>query len=74
MSELLPYCTMEPPLSEAQTIAISDVAGNLKELVLLALGAAAGEVGCVERLEGAIGARAASNITGFFIDEWEIEE
>ncbi|CAO2657010.1 Nn.00g058130.m01.CDS01 [Neocucurbitaria sp. VM-36] len=73
VSDLLPYCTTEPPLSQEQVIALTDVVGNLKELVLLALGAASGDVGCVERLEGAVGSQAAASIAEFFVDEWEIE-
>lgn len=73
VSELLPYCTTEPPLNQEQVIGLSDAVGSLKELVLLALGAAAGDAGCVERLESAVGGQAAANIAEFFIDEWEIE-
>jgi tetrahydromethanopterin S-methyltransferase subunit E len=47
--------------------------GNLRELVLLALGAASGAAGCMEKLEGAVGPQAAGNIAEFFADEWEIE-
>ncbi|CAN9128356.1 unnamed protein product [Alternaria alternata] len=70
---LLPYCTTEPPLDEAQVIALSDVVGSLRELATLALGAASGAAGCMKKLEGAVGPRAAGNIAEFFADEWEIE-
>jgi hypothetical protein len=71
--DLLPYCTLEPPLNEAQVIALSDVVGSLRELVLLALSGATGDRGSVEKLEGAVGQQAARNIMDFFVDEWEIE-
>jgi hypothetical protein len=73
VSDLLPYCTTEPPLNEAQVIALSDVVGNLRELVVLALGAASGAAGCIEKLESAVGPRVAGNIAEFFANEWEIE-
>ncbi|KAF1840444.1 uncharacterized protein K460DRAFT_208642 [Cucurbitaria berberidis CBS 394.84] len=73
VSDLLPYCTTEPPLSQEQVIALTDAVGSLKELVLLALGAASGDTGCVDRLEGAVGGHAAANIVEFFVDEWEID-
>jgi hypothetical protein len=64
---------MEPPLNEAQVVALSDVVGSLRELVLLALSAASGDRGSVEKLEGAVGQQAAMGIIEFFADEWEIE-
>jgi hypothetical protein len=70
---LLPYSTMEPPLRQEQVIALSDVVGSLKELVVLALGAAAGDVACADRLENAVGTTTASNIVEFFVEEWEVE-
>ncbi|CAG5173263.1 uncharacterized protein ALTATR162_LOCUS7604 [Alternaria atra] len=73
VNDLLPYCTTEPPLSEAQVIALSDVSGSLRELVVLALGATFGTAGCMEKLDGAVGRQAAANIAEFFADEWEIE-
>lgn len=73
VNDLLPYCTREPPLNEAQVIALSDVVGSLRELVILALGAASGAAGCMEKLEGAVGPQVAGNIVEFFADEWEVE-
>ena len=64
---------MEPPLSQEQVITLTDAVGSLKELALLALGAASGDAGCVERLESAVVGQAAANIAEFFVDEWEIE-
>jgi tetrahydromethanopterin S-methyltransferase subunit E len=52
---------------------LSDVVGNLRELVVLALGAASGAAGCIEKLESAVGPRVAGNIAEFFANEWEIE-
>jgi hypothetical protein len=72
-ADLLPYCTMEPPLNQEQVIALSDVVGSLKELVVLVLGASAGDVACVEKLEGAVGTEIATKIVEFFVDEWEME-
>lgn len=71
--DLLPYCTMMPPLNQAQVIALSDVAGSLKELAFLALGAVAGDPNCVRTLEGAVGEHTAGSIAEFFMDEWEMD-
>ncbi|KAH9879312.1 hypothetical protein J1614_002751 [Plenodomus biglobosus] len=73
VSDLLPYCTMMPPLNQAQVIALSDVAGSLKELALLALGAVTGDPHCVRKLEGAVGEHTAGSIAEFFMDEWEMD-
>ncbi|KAH7563766.1 hypothetical protein BM1_00813 [Bipolaris maydis] len=71
--DLLPYCTTEPPLNEAQVIALSDVVGSLRELVPLALAAAAGDKRSLRKLESAVGKRDAVGVVEFFVDEWEIE-
>ncbi|KAH7086765.1 hypothetical protein FB567DRAFT_526179 [Paraphoma chrysanthemicola] len=73
VTDLLPFCTTGPPLQEEQIIALSDVAGSLKEVMMLALGAAAGDRGCVDKLEGAVGRDAAVRIVDFFGGEWEVE-
>lgn len=73
VTTLLPYCTTGPPLSEAQVIAISDIAGSLQELVQLALGAVAGDAECVRTLENTVGGQAAAHIAEFFMDEWELD-
>jgi hypothetical protein len=73
VNDLLPYCTMEPPLNGAQVIALSDVVDSLRELMLLALAAGSGERDAAEKLEGAVGHQVASSIVEFFADEWEIE-
>lgn len=56
-------------LSGDQVIALSDVAGSLKELVLLALSSTVDE-GAKETLERAVGAEAAAGIVDFWVDEW----
>ncbi|KAH7076577.1 hypothetical protein BKA63DRAFT_552480 [Paraphoma chrysanthemicola] len=73
VTDLLPFCTTGPPLQEEQIIALSDVAGSLKEVMMLALGAAAGDRTCVDKLEGAVGRAAAVRIVDFFGEEWEVE-
>lgn len=73
VKDLLPFCTTLPPLHEAHVIALSDAAGSLQELVLLALGAVAGDGPCRQRLQQAVGTQAAAQIAEFFMDEWELE-
>ncbi|OAL56053.1 hypothetical protein IQ07DRAFT_187377 [Pyrenochaeta sp. DS3sAY3a] len=73
VQHLLPYCTTEPPLTAPQVIALSDAAGTLRELVLLALGAATGDIEFAARVENSVGSQAALNIVEFFADEWEID-
>ena len=74
VTTLLPYCTADIPLNEGQVIALTDVAGSLKELVLLALGAKDGDNECTSRLEGALGSQqAVSSVLDFFSDEFEVE-
>lgn len=64
---------MGPPLNEAQVIALSDIVGNLKELVVLALSAVAGDRRSIAKLESAVGPDAAANIADFFADEYEMD-
>jgi hypothetical protein len=73
VTTLLPYCTTGPSLRQDQVIALSDIVGSLKELVLLVQGAATGDAKCEEKLVGAVGTETASNIVRFFVDEWETE-
>ena len=74
VTTLLPYCTVDIPLNESQVIALSDVAGSLQELVLLALGAKDSDEECTSRLEGALGSQqAVSSVLDFFSDEFEVE-
>ncbi|KAF2026485.1 hypothetical protein EK21DRAFT_25948, partial [Setomelanomma holmii] len=73
VTDLVPFCTTGPPLNQEQVIALSDVAGSLKELMLLALGAAANDTGCVNKVECAIGRAKAFDIVQFFAEEWEID-
>jgi hypothetical protein len=71
INDLLPYCTTEVPLTQAQVIGMSDVAGNLKEVMLLALRAKTDERAAME-LVGAVGQETASGIVEFFSDEFEV--
>ena len=71
---LLPYCTADTPLNGSQVIAITDVAGSLRELVLLALGAKDGDEECVHRLGSALGSEQAwEGVVEFFSGEFEVE-
>jgi hypothetical protein len=71
--DLLPFCTISAPLTNAQVIALSDVVGSLKELAVLALRAASGDQQCMGRLMDAVGEQAAVGIVEFFVEEWEID-
>ncbi|KAF2270719.1 hypothetical protein CC78DRAFT_574009 [Lojkania enalia] len=68
-TELLPYCTCSGRLSNEQLIGLSDVAGSLREVVLLTLGAAVDD-GQRSAMENAVGAEVAAGIIEFFADEW----
>jgi hypothetical protein len=71
INDILPYCTAELPLTQDQVIGLSDIAGNLKEVMLLALHAKVDE--CFARhLVRAVGQRAATGIVDFFSDEFEV--
>jgi len=73
VTDILPYCTTEPPLKQEQIIALSDVVGSVGELVVLALGAAEGNRACADSMARAVGAAAAGSIVDFFTEEWEVE-
>lgn len=47
--------------------------GSLREVALLALAAASGDVESIGRLEGALGRQDAVGVVEFFEGEWEIE-
>ncbi|KAF2797612.1 hypothetical protein K505DRAFT_397779 [Melanomma pulvis-pyrius CBS 109.77] len=66
--DLLPYCT-HPHMSKEQVIGLSDVAGNLREVVLLALRAGVDD-SAREVLASAVGGEAAEGIVDFFREEW----
>lgn len=66
--DLLPYCTY-PPMSREQAIGLSDVAGSLREVVILALRARV-DVEAREMLVGAVGVDAAEGMVEFWRDEW----
>jgi hypothetical protein len=74
VTALLPYCTADVPLNEGQVINVTDVAGSLKELVLLALGAKDGDEDCMHRLRSALGSeQAVAGFVDFFSGEFEVE-
>jgi len=66
--DLLPYITY-PPMSNEQVIALSDVAGSLRDVVVLALRARVDEhTRCT--MARAVGPKATEQIVSFFQDEW----
>jgi hypothetical protein len=67
-TDLLPYCIADTCMSQDQVIALSDVAGSIKDLALLALGAAV-DKRARSILEHAVGPEAATSIIEFFNDE-----
>lgn len=74
VTTLLSYCTADTPLNNNQVIAVTDVAGSMKELVLLALGAKDGDETCVHRLRCALDSeQALASIVDFFSGEFEVE-
>lgn len=73
VTDILPYCTTEPPLKQEQVIALSDIVGSVGELVVLALGAADGDRACADTMGNVVGAAAAGSIIDFFAEEWEVE-
>lgn len=73
--DLLPYCTTQTkPLSRAEVIGLSDVAGSLREVVLLALRGGGGveneEMG---GLDGVLGPDRANGVMEFWGDEWVVD-
>ena len=74
VTKLLPYCTIERPLDESQIISLTDAAGSLQGLVLLALGAKDGDEACLNVFLDALGSdQAVSGVLDFFCDEFEVE-
>jgi hypothetical protein len=71
INDILPYCTAEMPLTQDQVIALSDIAGNLKEVMLLALQAKVDEH-VANELVRAVGPEVAKGIVDFFGDEFEV--
>jgi len=70
--DLLPFCTTEAPLTQEQVIGLSDLAGNLKEIMVLALWAKTNKMHAADRLRVVAGPRAISGIMDFFSDEFEM--
>jgi hypothetical protein len=61
-------------LDESQVISLTDVAGSLQELVLLALGAKDGDEACLNVFLDAMGSdQAVANVVDFFCDEFEMD-
>ena len=74
VTKLLPHCTVERPLDESQVISLTDAAGSLQELVLLALGAKDGDEACLNVFLEALGSeQAVAGVVDFFCDEFEVE-
>lgn len=73
VATLLSHCTVEIPLNQSQVIALTDVAGSMKELVILALGAKDGGEESLGSLKSALGSdEAVAGVVDFFSDEFEI--
>ncbi|KAF2253183.1 hypothetical protein BU26DRAFT_601355 [Trematosphaeria pertusa] len=70
IQDLLPFCTVGAPLNEGQLVGLSDIAGSLKEVMLLALQAQRDE-GVKADMARAVGGQAAMEIIEFFGDEFE---
>lgn len=61
-------------MDESQVISLTDAAGSLQELVLLALGAKDGDEACLNVLLEALGSeQAVAEVADFFCDEFEVE-
>lgn len=71
-TDLLPWCASHGRLSREQVIGLSDVAGNMKEVVLLALSAGVDE-SAKTKLERALGDEAAFGIIEFWGNEYAID-
>ena len=67
--DLLPFCTTEGTLSRSETVGLSDVAGSLREVVLLASSGQPNETS-KDVLNGALGGHTASCIRDFWTGEW----
>lgn len=74
VTSLLPFCTVNKTLDDSQVIAVTDIAGSLKELALLALRAKDGDEESMSSLEGALGSeQGMTGVVDFFTDEFEME-
>ena len=74
VTKLLPHCTVERPLDESQVISLTDAAGSLQELVLLALRAKEGDESCLNVFLDALGSeQAVAGVVDFFCDEFEVD-
>lgn len=72
--DLLPYCTTQTKLlGRAEVISFSDVAGSLREVVLLALRDSGVEDEVMGGLEGALGPDGAKGVREFWRNEWAVD-
>jgi hypothetical protein len=69
---LLPWCTSDGRLSNEQAIALSDLGGSLKEVMLVALSAAVDE-GPKQDIERAVGKAAAGPVIEFWTEEFAVD-
>lgn len=69
---LLPWCTSDGRLRNDQAIALSDVGGSLKEVMLVALAAAVDE-GSREAIERAVGSATAAAVIEFWNEEYALD-
>ncbi|KAF2756603.1 hypothetical protein EJ05DRAFT_512236 [Pseudovirgaria hyperparasitica] len=77
--ELLPYCTVTPPLAEDAAIALTDAYVDLKDLIHGAMSTAEEDStsesmqGITGRLEEVLGAQGAQDVRDFWREEWVAE-
>lgn len=69
---LLPWCTSDGRLRDDQAIALSDVGGSLKEIMLVALAAVVDE-GARDGIERAVGSAAAATVIEFWNEEYAVD-
>ncbi|ORY05682.1 hypothetical protein BCR34DRAFT_590818 [Clohesyomyces aquaticus] len=71
-TDLLPFCVTGMQLNSEEVIGLSDIAGSLKEVVLLALGASV-DSDTRSTIEKAVGSDAAERVILFWGEEWVAE-
>ncbi|KAK7191789.1 hypothetical protein DPSP01_007174 [Paraphaeosphaeria sporulosa] len=69
--DLLPYCTVDTPLTEQQVVRLSDIAGSLREVVALAVRARTNERARAV-LREALGEGVARGVVEFWEEEFEV--
>lgn len=70
--DLVPYCTTRAKLNREEVLNLSDLAGGLNDLVILAVGGYVNEEG-TDVLDGALGKEVADGIRAFWAEEFLIE-